>query len=661
SSRWPRSTSRPWGTRRRSPPPQPRPPAGWSRSRHDPAADRGREGGGRRHHVRRHRPGLRHHQPGHLARPRRRLASADGAVARARARRRRPRPGLRDGRPLPGALGAGAQAGRHRPVGRDARRGPHIGAAGAGRCPRPALPLRRLRRCRVRLRPAQLRRPRPGAGRMRPGPAARRPARAAGGRRPVAASPPARAPAVVRPGRAVRRRRRGGPLRRPPGPGRRRLPLSARLRGLPAPDTGAARPDLFRRLHLCRTAPAVRRHRPAPLREAVVTASPGVADRLATLVSRARALAPGEVDDLLDVLGPDGFAWLRGGSGFVTAGVAARIPVDGPSPMAGAGPGGGPVAVGALPFDDRRPWSLVAPAVVVVRRPDGTGWVTTTTAAATAADDVGGVNGHPAAVEPGFAVALTEAPGRAVWTESVRRILSAIDTGDVRKVVLARQLIVQAGAAFDRRTVLDRLRRSHPSCFTYAVGGFVGASPELLVRRRGEEVASCPMAGSVRRGATPEEDEALTAGLRRSVKEAEEHRLLVDAVVAALAPVCAGRPAAGEPEVVRFPTVSHLATRVSGVLRRPAPSALALAGLLHPTPAVGGLPRAAALATIAALEGFDRGLYAGPVGWVDAAGDGEWAVALRGAQLDGRRARLVAGAGIVAGSDPDAEWAETEV
>jgi isochorismate synthase len=99
---------------------------------------------------------------------------------------------------------------------------------------------------------------------------------------------------------------------------------------------------------------------------------------------------------------------------------------------------------------------------------------------------------------------------------------------------------------------------------------------------------------------------------------------------------------------------------VSGVLREPAPSALALAGLLHPTPAVGGLPRAEALAAIAALEGFDRGLYAGPVGWVDANGDGEWAVALRGAHLDGPRARLVAGAGIVAGSDPDAEWAETE-
>ncbi len=426
---------------------------------------------------------------------------------------------------------------------------------------------------------------------------------------------------------------------------------------------------------------------------------------LRRLVSRTRVLAPGEVADLLDVLGPDGFAWLRAGAGFVTAGVAARLPVeagpgrferaaqlvaealrsitlDGPSPVGDTGPGAGPIAVGALPFDDRTPGSLVVPAVVVVRRPDGSGWVTTTgpggapdqaepermahrnggySARGPSEGTVhGALNGRPA-LTPGAEVDVREDPGRAVWTESVRRILTAIDAGDVRKVVLARQLVVEAGAPFDRRGVLDRLRRTHPSCFTYAAGGFVGASPELLIRRRGDDVASCPMAGTVRRGVTPEEDAALTAGLRRSVKEAEEHRLLVEAVVAALAPVCVAPPAAGEPDVVRFPTVSHLATRVSGVLRRPAPSALALAGLLHPTPAVGGLPRAEALATIAALEGFDRGLYAGPVGWVDASGDGEWAVALRGAQLDGRRARLVAGAGIVAGSDPEAEWAETEV
>jgi menaquinone-specific isochorismate synthase len=419
--------------------------------------------------------------------------------------------------------------------------------------------------------------------------------------------------------------------------------------------------------------------------------APADAAALHHLVSRTRLLAPGEVEDLLAVLGPDGFAWIRSGAGFVTAGVAARLPVrsgpgrfaeaagvvaealqsiriDGPSPIDETGPCPGPIAVGALPFDDRNPGSLVVPALVVMRRADGSGWLTTISPAGDPEPGypppapgaaANGVNGHqvPAA---GAGVARREVPGHAVWTESVRRILAAIDAGEVRKVVLARQLVVEAGGPFDRRVILDRLRRTHPSCFTYAAGNFVGASPELLIRRRGAEVASCPMAGTVRRGDTPEEDEALVAGLRRSVKEAEEHRLLVEAVVSALAPVCTGPPKAGEPDVVRFPTVSHLATRVSGLLREPAPSALALAGLLHPTPAVGGLPRPGALAAIAALEGFERGLYAGPVGWVDANGDGEWAVALRGAQLDGRRARLVAGAGIVAGSDPDAEWAETE-
>ena len=413
------------------------------------------------------------------------------------------------------------------------------------------------------------------------------------------------------------------------------------------------------------------------------TAVPGLA-RPDQLVSRTRPLAPGELDDLLEVLGPDGFAWIRNGAGFVTAGVAARlrvdagsgrferaaemvaeglrsVTVDGQSLVDGAGAPAGPIAVGALPFDDRAPGTLTVPALVVGRRPDGQGWVTTI---GPAGDGCGStvpktLNGHPARPAVGE-LAVREDPGRTVWTESVRRILSAIDAGEVRKVVLARQLVVEAAAPFDRRSVIDRLRRSHPSCFTYAAGGFVGSSPELLIRRRGDQVASCPMAGTVRRGATPEEDETLTAGLRRSMKEAEEHRLLVEAVVSALAPVCVAQPTAGEPDVVRFPTVSHLATRVTGVLRRPAPSALALAGLLHPTPAVGGLPRPEALAAIAALEGFDRGLYAGPVGWVDATGDGEWAVALRGAQLDGSRARLVAGAGIVAGSDPDAEWAETE-
>ena len=417
-----------------------------------------------------------------------------------------------------------------------------------------------------------------------------------------------------------------------------------------------------------------------------MTAAVSAAASLAPLSSRTRVLGPDEVADLLDVVAADGFAWLRGGSGFVTAGVAARIPVPtGPrrfeqaaavvadtlrsidverGPVNGAGAGAGPIAVGALPFDDRVAGSLIIPSLIVTRQPDGSGFVTTIGSAHSPApprpERTAQAYGGQTALASTDPVRLREEPGRAAWTESVRRILSAIDAGGVRKVVLARQLVVEAAAPFDRRAILDRLRRSHPSCFTYAAGGFVGASPELLIRRHGDEVASCPMAGTVRRGATTEEDDALTASLRRSIKEAAEHRLLVEAVVAALAPVCVEPPSAGDPDVVRLPTVSHLATRVSGVLRRPAPSALALAGLLHPTPAVGGLPRSEALATIAALEGFDRGLYAGPVGWVDANGDGEWAVALRGAQLDGARARLAAGAGIVAGSDPEAEWAETE-
>ena len=404
--------------------------------------------------------------------------------------------------------------------------------------------------------------------------------------------------------------------------------------------------------------------------------------QLTGLVSRTRPVSGGA--DLLDALGPGGFAWIAGGSGFVTAGVAARVPVAPGSGRFGraAGdvadllgaiaaddplrlPGTGPVAVGALPFDDRRAGELVVPAVVVGRDPSGQWWVTETGAGPSpigmplAPEGPVARNGrHPGGAGPGLAA--RERPGREEWTAAVRRILGAIDAGRLRKVVLAREVVLEAGRPFDRRAVLDRLRRVHPTSFTYAAGSFVGASPELLVRRRGSDVQSCPMAGTIRRGATPADDERLVDGLCRSVKDAEEHSLLVEAVLEALAPACAGRPAAEPPEVVRLATVSHLATRVSGRLADPAPSVLSLVGLLHPTPAVGGLPRRAALAAIAGLERFDRGLYAGPVGWVDAGGGGEWAVALRGAELDGPRARLLAGAGIVAGSDPEAEWDETE-
>ena len=196
---------------------------------------------------------------------------------------------------------------------------------------------------------------------------------------------------------------------------------------------------------------------------------------------------------------------------------------------------------------------------------------------------------------------------------------------------------------------------SQPGSFVYASDGFVGASPELLVRRRGEIVESRPVAGTT----VADSDEALLA-LAASVKDTREHRYVVDAIVDTLGAHCSELSVAATPEVAVFGPVAHLATPIHGRLHISQPNALDLARLLHPTPAVGGTPRAAALDAIRALEGFDRGRYAGPVGWVDARGDGEWAIALRGAELDGARARLVAGAGIVAGSDPDAEWAETQ-
>jgi menaquinone-specific isochorismate synthase len=250
--------------------------------------------------------------------------------------------------------------------------------------------------------------------------------------------------------------------------------------------------------------------------------------------------------------------------------------------------------------------------------------------------------------------------GLAAWRTGVLAALEAIGAGRLDKVVLAREAAVEAEAPWPRAEVLRRLRRRPGgTTFLYACGGFVGASPELLVRRRGRVATSRPMAGTVPRGDSAAAEADGLARLTRSPKEAVEHRLVVDAVADGLAKV-ADRVQVGRPEVVRLATVAHLATEITADLTGPLPTALELAGLLHPTPAVGGSPRDAALAAIAALEPFDRGCYAGPVGWVDRAGDGEWAVALRCATLDGRRAHLLAGAGIVPGSDPDAEWAETE-
>jgi menaquinone-specific isochorismate synthase len=232
-------------------------------------------------------------------------------------------------------------------------------------------------------------------------------------------------------------------------------------------------------------------------------------------------------------------------------------------------------------------------------------------------------------------------------------VLGAIRRDELSKVVLAREVLVEADGPLSPSLLLRRLQRRQPGCFVHYADGLVGASPELLVRRVGTRVESRPMAGTARVG---DELEAL----RTSRKDGLEHRFVVEGVSGALAPVCASLDVAAVPVTCSFASVGHLMTPMRGVLSTPAPSALALARRLHPTAAVAGTPVAAALDLIHELESRPRGRYAGPVGWVDGRGDGEWALALRGAELDGSCAVLRAGAGIVAGSDPDAEWAETE-
>jgi isochorismate synthase len=272
---------------------------------------------------------------------------------------------------------------------------------------------------------------------------------------------------------------------------------------------------------------------------------------------------------------------------------------------------------------------------------------------------VGGV-----AHEPFADIQLREAPEADAYEKSVREAVARIRRGELRKVVLARTIEVTAERELDPRLLAGRLRAVDPDAYTFATptdeGVLVGASPELLVSRRGHEVRSNPLAGSAPRSGDPEEDRANADALIGSSKEREEHAIVVDAVAETLRSFCVELVWDPEPVLRETPNVWHLSTRFRGGLRDPAPTALDLVEALHPTPAVAGEPREAALATITELEPFDRGRYAGPVGWVDAEGDGEWAIALRCAELRGRRAVLYAGAGIVADSDPARELDETE-
>jgi isochorismate synthase len=267
------------------------------------------------------------------------------------------------------------------------------------------------------------------------------------------------------------------------------------------------------------------------------------------------------------------------------------------------------------------------------------------------------------ATEPRLVLPPLRANERERWRARVERTRDLIAAGTVRKVVLARRRTLEAAAAIDPAVLVARARAARPGCFTVWVrardgSSFVASTPELLVRRAGPIVTASALAGSAPRAADAGEDARLAAALLACPKNAREHALVVSAVREALAAVAVDVTASPAPSILRLPEAQHLATAVVGRLRVATP-VLALAGLLHPTPAVCGTPRDVARALIEREEP-ERGWYAGALGWMDAEGDGELAVALRSALVAGRRLTLWAGAGIVEGSDADAELAETE-
>ncbi len=349
-----------------------------------------------------------------------------------------------------------------------------------------------------------------------------------------------------------------------------------------------------------------------------------------------------------------------------------------------APPGAGPVWTGGFAFAESGAasgqWSSLPPALLVLPelsllRVAGETYLTLTTLAggngAAARERLErrllSLRSQPLALldpSPTEAPSISSVLPPSHFENAVETAVGRIRAGELDKVVLAREVAVESSSAHDPAAVFGALRELFPSCFSFCVGtpeaAFLGASPELLVRRRGASVATVALAGSTRRSADPAVDDHLAEQLLQSKKNQSEHRIVARRIERKLSSRSVWVQAGAEPEVIKVANIQHLATPVHAQLADPS-SAVDLAGLLHPTPAVGGEPDAKARAVIGELEQMDRGWYAGPVGWMDAAEDGEFCVALRSALLRDRTARLFAGAGIVADSDPSAELAETEL
>lgn len=402
------------------------------------------------------------------------------------------------------------------------------------------------------------------------------------------------------------------------------------------------------------------------------------------LVGRTTRLDPTSATALLDLL-PDVTdpalltSWVRGGNGLVGWGRIAEHRSRGVDRFAQAQdwwrevassavvrdevqvPGTGPVAFGSLTFsgDSAHDSVLLVPEVVVGRRGEDA-WVTTLTLA----PNVPGTAVLTAQEPPQapISVAYTDGPlDAAGYAAAVAEAVARIGAGDLDKVVLARSLEVLAGAPIDVRWLLQRLAQRYDNTWAFAVDGLVGATPEMLVRLERGLVTSRVLAGTIQRSGHDEKDLALAASLARSSKDLEEHEYAVRSVADALAVHTSSMNVPESPFVLHLSNVMHLATDVTAVAR-PEVTSLDLAASLHPSAAVCGTPTATAGVMLAELEQMDRGRYAGPVGWMDTRGDGDWGIALRCGAYDAAdpsRMTLYAGCGIVAGSDPTSEVAES--
>ncbi len=387
--------------------------------------------------------------------------------------------------------------------------------------------------------------------------------------------------------------------------------------------------------------------------------------------------------DLVAIGSRTGLLWSRDGVQFAGLGEATRISVTSLEEVEAAaqqlakietdpastatGYGTGPVAFGALPFNRDAPGSLVVPEITLGVAPDGRRWLTIVAdddqpidlSQALACIVEAGERPVPDGPEPtSYDLVSTLTPE--IWRdEVVGYAKSRIAAGELDKAVLARELVLRTDNPIDPAHVMERLYRSFQNAILFCVDGFIGASPELLVSRIGDIVRAHPLAGTAPRSSDPAEDQRSSSRLLSSDKDRWEHRITIDWLLDTLLPFCSFVDAEPEPTIVTLANVHHLGTRVEGRLSSPAASALELVGALHPTPAVGGQPQDRALALIAAMERMERGRYAGPVGWMDAQGNGEFAVGIRSAQIDGTETRLWAGVGVVNESDPAAELSET--